>query len=650
MSKKDFNPYRDMLDIPSLQNENPTDYQLLGVADFESDAEKIASAHEARMQRIAELYQLITKMSHQIDAARDRISDPQQKEEYDILLRKTGRAGVPHLGILGFLAVLCSFILSIVIVVVSTFIIYPRIVSIPKEDIGDSVTTLPNYNESQAEIEKDVPESQDDLSNMDLNNLSIKVDDESAVDFLDVPATDIHGEETTLEDLPVADFPLTDETPTVEDSAAPEESALENPVTEDQTIEQPAMEEPAMEEPAAEDKPAELEAPELEAPPLEAPAIEDSVMPEESSLPETPAVEESVTPEDSVVEQDQAPEVPDVPEVDQPEVESPAEPEDQTIERPDEESPAILVEPNLPEAPPVPEVRPDPDKPTAPKMSDLDNVGIPELPPIEEIASSNPPAAPQPPVIPELASVPEPVEPLQPQTIPEFTATSAPPETPSPNVTSTGVALEDVDKLDQFVQMGQTARTDADFAQLLSSARQTEEALMKEKQFQKAQQIADVVYDSCARFADKSYRAEAYQHKEIVSRRAAWWDSARAAEAKMQSTGSVSPAEANIVARWEIEIENDWETGLKYLALSENEQIQLAVKRDRAADPENVRHCLVVANDWWNLAQDPVPMQKQFRQRAGMWYAKALPSIADKQVRTLVEKRISMVDQGFSKH
>ena len=86
------------------------------------------------------------------------------------------------------------------------------------------------------------------------------------------------------------------------------------------------------------------------------------------------------------------------------------------------------------------------------------------------------------------------------------------------------------------------------------------------------------------------------------------------------------------------------------MGLSENEQIQLAVKRDRAADPENVRHCLVVANDWWNLAQDPVPMQKQYRQRASMWYAKALPSIADKQIRTLVEKRISMVDQGYPKH
>ena len=43
MSKKEFNPYRDMLDIPSLIDENPTDYQLLGVDDFEGDSGNLSS-------------------------------------------------------------------------------------------------------------------------------------------------------------------------------------------------------------------------------------------------------------------------------------------------------------------------------------------------------------------------------------------------------------------------------------------------------------------------------------------------------------------------------------------------------------------------------------------------------------------------------
>ncbi|MBR5709218.1 MAG: hypothetical protein IKX40_00505 [Thermoguttaceae bacterium] len=700
MSKKVFNPYRDLLDIPSLKDENPSDYQLLGIEDFESDSGKIAAAHEKRSQRIADLYQLITRMSQQIDEARDRISDSQKKEEYDNLLRKTGRAGVAHLGKGGSFALLFSFVLSIFIVVVSTFYIYPMVVPTPPENYGDSVTTLPEYKESQTQKEIDILKvQQEDISTMDVNfNLPIDVDADSSVDLLDVPAADIPGEETSIDDLSVTDIPLNDDAQAAEQPAELEVPDIEEPAPEQPAVEEPAAEEPAAEEPAEPEVPA-LEAPAIEEPAVEEPAVEEPAAPEEPSLPETPAVDQPTEPEEPVDEQPQTPEVPDVPEVEQSEVESPAEPEEQTIERPSEESPEVLVDPEIPDAPSLPGVpdrvgsqvdvgsaetgsfggitsstrprgfAPDSDTPTVPKLSDRDNAGIPELPPLEEVADSGPPEAPQPPVIPELASVDEPVvthdggrvlpaEKLR-EASNEWRENASVTQNPLATRNSQlatrpyGVVLEDVDKvdkLDQFVQMGQKARTDEDFAQLLVSARQAEEELMKEKQFPKAQQIADVVYAACARLADKSYRAEAYQHKEIVSRRAAWWDAARAAEAKMQSNGSVTPAEANIVARWKIEVENDWETGLKYLAFSDNEQIQLAVKRDLAANPENVRHCLVVANDWWNLSQDPVPMQKQYRQRASMWYSKALPSIADKQIRTLVEKRISIVDQGYPKH
>ena len=637
-----------MLDIPSLKDENPTDYQLLGIEDFESDSGKIAAAHEKRSQRIADLYQLITRMSQQIDEARDRVSDSQRKEEYDNLLRKTGRAGVAHLGKVGSLAVLFSFVLSIFIVVISTFYIYPMVVPTPPENYGDSVTTLPDYNETQTQKKINILKvQQEDVTTMDVNfNLPIDVDADSSVDLLDVPAVDIPGEETSIDDLSVTDVPLNDNAPTDEQPAELEVPDMEEPTT------QP----PAAEEPTEPEIPA-LEAPAIEEPTVEEPTVEQPAAPEEPSLPETPEVEQPAAPEDPVDEQPQTPEVPDVPEVEQPEVESPAEPEEQTIEKPSEESPEVLVDPEIPDTPSLPGV-PDSDTPTVPKLSDRDNAGIPELPPLEDVAEFDPPEAPQPPVIPELASVPEPAANLGNRELgignsnsPAANLNTTPHSLlPTPSTRPNGVVLEDVDKLDQFVQMGQKARTDEDFAQLLVSARQTEEELMKEKQFQKAQQIADVVYASCARLADKSFRAEAYQHKEIVSRRAAWWDAARAAESKMQSNGSVSPIEANIVARWKIEVENDWETGLKYLAFSDNEQIQLVVKRDLAAEPENVRHCLVVANDWWNLSQEPVPMQKQYRQRASMWYSKALPSIADKQIRTLVEKRISMVDQGFVKH
>ena len=603
MSKKDFNPYRDLLDIPSLKDENPTDYQLLGIDDFEGDSGKVAAAYEKRTQRIAELYQLVTEISGKIDAARDRITDAAAKEEYDLNLQRTGRAGVAHLGKSGFIAVLSSFIFSIIVVIVSTFYIYPMVVAVPVENFGDSVTTLPEYRGEQTKKEIDILKTQqEDITTMDVNfNMPIDVDADSSVDFLDVPTADIPGEETVIDDLPAEDLPLTVDEPTAEEPAQPE---------------LPAVEEPAPEEPAQ---------PEL-------PAVEEPAT-EEPALPELPAVEEPATEE---------PALPETPAVEEPAAEEPLEEDKTTVEKPSEDKPEVVVDvlEDVPLPDSVPSDNPsDEAAPTVPENTNKDNSENSEIPLPEKLDDAEPPVAPEPPVIPELSATPDtPVAP-EPPAIPEI-------PTAEPSARPSGFALEDVDMLDQFVQMGQKARTDADFAQLLFSAQQAENKLMNEKDFQKAQQIADVVYSSCARSADKAYRAEAYRLKDLVSKRAAWWESVRLAQEKMDANGTVSPTDALLVARWKIEIENDWEIGLKYLALSENEQIRAAAENEIAVNQDDVRSILTVANSWWNLAQDPVPMQKQFRAHASQWYAKALPSIADKQVRTLIEKRIEIAERS----
>ena len=668
-----------MLDIPSLIDENPTDYQLLGVDDFEGDSGKIAAAYEKRMQRIAELYQVITNMSQQIDAARDRVSDSQKKEEYDGYLRKTGRAGVARLGKIGVAALLTSFVLSIVIVVVSTFYIYPMVVTIPPENYGDSVAALPNYNETQTQKEIEILKvQQEDVSTMDVNfNLPFNVDADSSVDFVDVPASDVQGKETTLDDLPDANAALnpdeaTDQQPEVlEDPATPEDPAVPEEPTklEDTAVEEPSVpEEQIIDEPATPEEPA---------------------VPEESTKLEQPAVEEPAVTEPSVPEETAELEAPDVepPALEEPAAVEPVDPEEATIVKPSEESPDIIVDPgaseppaapgvpdapDVPSVPDVPGVPVDLDTPTVPKMSSSDNVGIPELPPLDEVAGAEPPIAPEPPMIPELleGSRQEAVgssnsTPLATRTdrvgsqleagsaetgsFGDKTSSTRPygsvPQLATP---SNGIVLEDVDEVDklvQFVQMGQKAHTDADFAQLIFSARQAEEDLMKEKMFQKAQQIADVVYAACARCADKTYRSEALRQKEFVSKRSRLWEYVSSAEAKMASEGTVSSSEANIVARWKIEIENDWQAGLNYLLLSDNEQVRNAAKNEIDANPADVRNVLTVANSWWNLSQDPIPMQQRFRERASAWYAKALPFISDKQIRILVEKRISMAER-----
>ena len=650
-----------MLDIPSLIDENPTDYQLLGVDDFEGDSGKIAAAYEKRMQRIAELYQVITNMSQQIDAARDRVSDSQKKEEYDNYLRKTGRAGVARLGKIGVAALLTSFVLSIVTVVVATFYIYPMVVTIPSENYGDSVAALPNYNETQTQKEIEILKvQQEDVSTMDVNfNLPFSVDADSSVDFVDLPASNVQGEETALDDLPDANAALNPDESTAQQPEAPEE--LETP-------EEPTkLEDPAVEEPAVPEEPTKLEEPAVpEEQIIDEPATpEEPAVPEESTKLEEPTVEEPAVTEPSVPEETAELEAPDVepPALEEPAAVEPVDPEEATIVKPSEESPDIIVDPGAPETPAapndsdvpsvpgvpdVPSVPVDLDTPTVPKMSSSDNVGIPELPPLDEVAGAELPIAPEPPMIPELLEGSR-QEVVGSSNSPAANSTSLATRNSSKLATpSNGIVLEDVDEVDklvQFVQMGQKAHTDADFAQLIFSARQAEEDLMKEKMFQKAQQIADVVYAACARCADKTYRSEALRQKEFVSKRSRLWEYVSSAESKMASEGTVSSSEANIVARWKIEIENDWQAGLNYLLLSDNEQVRNAAKNEIDANPADVRNVLTVANSWWNLSQDPIPMQQRFRERASAWYAKALPFISDKQIRILVEKRISMAER-----
>lgn len=644
MSKTVFNPYRDMLDIPSLTDENPTDYQLLGIDDFEDDSDKIAAAHEKRAARIAELYQIVTKMSQKIDEARDRISDSAKKEEYDDYLRRTGRAGVPHLGKAGSLAVLGSFVFSIIVVIVSTFYIYPMVVAIPPENIGDSVSTLPSYNETQTQKEIDIlKKRQEDVTTMDVNfNLPIDLDADTTVDFVDESGMTFSGEETTLDNPPQEDAPLTLVDPSDAEPSAPlEDTVIEEPtetsepeetteltetsepvtpVVPEQTEEEPVLpdvpdvpepidEQTPIEDAAADQTPTEMPEPETPEPKLPEPEPATPDVPQQTEaapvVPELPAVPESIVEpapilEDAAVDQT----VTAPPQLIAPPL------EDSSVLTPDDSADLAVLDP-----PSNPDVHFDSDTPRVPKISSFENPGIPELPPLEE--------APDPPTIPELSIVSD---------------------TPTTNV-----VLEDVDKVEYFVQLGQKARTDADFAQLLLYASQAEDDLMKERAFSKAQQIADVVYESCARIADKTYRSEAFRQKEFVAKRSRLWEYVSAAEAKMASEGTVSSSEANIVARWKIEIENDWQSGLKYLILSDNEQVRNAARNELAANPEDVRSVLTVANSWWNLSQDPIPMQQRFRERACTWYAKALPFISDKQIRILVEKRISMSEAGYPK-
>ena len=91
-----FNPYRDWLNIPA--NELPADhYQLLGIAPFEADEEKIAQAADARMKMLRafqagkharESQQLLNEVA----AARICLLNAERRRRYDKDLRERRRA------------------------------------------------------------------------------------------------------------------------------------------------------------------------------------------------------------------------------------------------------------------------------------------------------------------------------------------------------------------------------------------------------------------------------------------------------------------------------------------------------------------------------------------------------------------------------
>jgi hypothetical protein len=237
---------------------------------------------------------------------------------------------------------------------------------------------------------------------MDVNfNLPFSVDADSSVDFVDVPASDVQGKETTLDDLPDANAALN-----------PDEATDQQP---ESTAQQPTVREvpEVPEEPVT---PETLETPEEPTKP------EEPAAPKEPTKPEAPAVEEPAVTAPAVEEETAELEAPDVepPAVEEPAAVEPVDPEEATIVKPSEESPDIIVDPgatqtpavpndsdvpsvpDVPGVPDVPSVPVDLDTPTVPKMSSSDNAGIPELPPLDEVAGAELPIAPEPPMIPEL--------------------------------------------------------------------------------------------------------------------------------------------------------------------------------------------------------------------------------------------------------
>ncbi len=657
-----------MLGIPLVNEEEPTDYQLLGIDDFENDPDKIADAHEKRGQQIATLYEIVSALSKKIDNANDRLTNPEAREEYDLTLRRTGRAGVAHLGRGGSLAVFSSFVLSIIIVIVTTFYIYPMVVPPPVEDYGDSVATLAeNEQNPENSISDEIKERQQDIATLDVNlNIPIDVDQDASIDNLNAPAGSDNADSGLAPISPI------DNSSSADDSLPTAENDLFNPPVGD----------PAEEPQTPDTEPApDFESPENPSelaltPPLvdnnnvnnadEANSPEDSVpefpnldTDEQSSLPELPSIEDNETADSNML-----PEIPSMPEsvadipatnknnepvtppslaeeasnlnpeIGASESEIPSVPQpgrnETTVNEPVKPDSAPLIVDNPVPEPPQPVFTGTPIAPVSPEADDFE---IPVLPGVENTTHNKRAATDNALEIPTIE---------MPDELP--TATNA--AVKSGNNSNSAIVLEDVDRYDAILQLTKNAQTEGQFLQLLASSKLYEQSLMKEKAFDKAEEVAQLVYNACFRSAaGKQFRADALRQKEYITQTSKRWATVREALTKIDASGSRPSPFADIVAQWEIEIENNWTTAIQYLTLSQDERIRDAANKELVADATDVRSCLDVANKWWNVSVNSATLQNLYRAHACEWYAKVLPSVSDKQVRTLIEKRIAIAQQ-----
>ena len=606
MSEKKLNPYRDDFKIDVPDDEIPSDYQLLGLKDFESDEQTIQSAYARRMEQAEQL-------KEQLISAKDNLSNDESRAQYDEYLCRTGRAGLPHLGWLGVFMLLFSFAASIVLVLVSTFYIYPMVVVKAPEPIGDSVTTLPNYQDPEDIREKELRlERQKNITTMDVNVYVPIVDD------YQTPLGDIPLEETSV--------PVSQDAP---------ENALPEPETESDTeVNQPAVE---LEESAPEAAPVEENSAEALPLPVELP-------PAEPVLPATP----SETPE--AVPQEAAP----------PTIAFPHDAAEEGSaliapgEIPSAENTEAPVAPSDPQEPAV--ISPDPAASALPGKS--------ACPTSEQIAA----------VVTQIEQENELNSNL---TQDQRSAKSA-------ALLDKGVdaaissemrfallscalnqanragdavnAMRAIDALASGFQYNQTeAMLDSitqcagviskpeEAAGLLTAAAQAENILVEQRDFQNALIIAEAVYKTCSQSALRQSRGEALRQLDSVKKFGNRWSLVQQSYAAFSQ--SAQPDEsADIIATWKFEVEKDWSAALPYLTRSLNERIRAAAQKETSADASNAENCKEIADMWWNIAQEPIQLQKYYKSHAGEWYKRALPSVTDKQTKTLIESRLAQIE------
>lgn len=683
-----INPYREWLKIRSYVDDVPNNYQLLGVADFESDTDFIKEAYRSRLDYLDKLdisgpnRAMKPRIVAQLETALDTLIQPDKKEEYDSWLRLTGRAGLPNMGWTGRLAITFAFVASCFILTATVYI-YPIVVKAEPTGKGDSIKTVAVTQNSALEnglVETDLLAS-GSLNDNKANDL--------ASNSIDTSNAGITQQSSNVSNNNTADPTLT----ASDNSLVPGGSSSESKNDLQNNDLAAATNQPLDDLNSLSTIPTVDLASDVDSIPV-------------AEIAEIPA---TVAPEKNGASQVVAPDSAN---------QTAGKPEGVPVANSIAAVPAIPVDTNIPESPA---------QAAAPKNeASLADPFTADKSPAESIKDSQV-AASKPSVSPAVSSVPSSLESTNSSTsfaAPEVNSGPMRPLQSNPAIGGRYMAPEKeiLNKLNaEVVQQYKLASLDNSEAQLTAardmlaesalgnqpvekrfalleqstqyacSGRDAELALqcivaqsrmfaidlpesVKETMqqcaksittqseakklmrasleavnyciaiddYSSALNITEAAYKAMEQPAGREFRSTALQRLNEIRKLEAQWSEVQKAKQELAASNSDDSQAADVVARWYCEIEQDWNRALPYLLRSTNQPLKEIAQKENITVLSDSLACMELGNLWWNYSQNQTGVSRRaYLDHAIELYKKALPGLeAGSLDRTRVQKRI----------
>ncbi|MFP6692506.1 MAG: hypothetical protein VB875_05800, partial [Pirellulales bacterium] len=189
-------------------------------------------------------------------------------------------------------------------------------------------------------------------------------------------------------------------------------------------------------------------------------------------------------------------------------------------------------------------------------------------------------------------------------------------------------------------------------AAIVPSWRSVIDAAVRAGRFELVGKLSEYALDSAEQSGDKDSLEALQARVAEISQEVAEYKEYQQADEQLKQK-PLDPAANLIVGKYLCIVKGDWENGSNKLALGADEPLKQAAIAELAASAADAMAAtqIEVAEHWWKLADAAKdPEQTAFRQRAGYWYKKSLPSLTEGGLqRRRVELRLSEYERLVAK-